>query len=708
MHEERDADRDHDQRPARCRRCRCRAAGPAKRRSADDDEDDAQAEAPDGPSDSVGGALGHGLDRTRDGQGPAAYDGADGPQRRPRRELRTLGARRRRAPRAAPDQRERRVRLPRRATSASWRRRWRCAATPAWRSGRSPATRTCSASGAARCPSSADEVESLVRYQIGALEAFCRAAGVELRHVKPHGALYNQAATDPALAAADRARRRPLQPRPCALRPRLVGADGIRGGRAGLRFVPEAFADRRYLGDGSPPAAPSRGSVITDPGRGRRTGGRDRHAGRRSGRWTVPCALRAESICCHGDTPGAVEIAAAVRRALDRPRSTWRRRRVVIPPFGEAALLVEVADAAARRSALASRSPRPTRCRASRRPSPGSRRCSCELDAPTVDRSQPWPSASRRGGPADRARCGRRRDDPGRVRRRGRPGPGRGGAQRAACPRTAGRRAPRRHRAARPVRSASRRASRTSATCPSRAARRRASRRRARGPRQGSVGIAGPMSGIYPADAARRLAGHRPTPITLFDARRDPPAYLAPGDPVRFEPIDAGDVGARSGRAGRLVMIEIVEPGPLASVQDPFGRPDGGTSAYRSAVPPTPWSARLANRLVGNDDEAALAGGHVGAGARPVGGWSDAPRRDRRPRGVGRRDALRAGLGAHRSRAGSDAAHSTTARGCAATWRSAGGSRSRPVLGSSLDRPADRVRRARGTARCGRRPAGDR
>ena len=51
-------------------------------------------------------------------------------------------------------------------------------------------------------PFTPDEVESLVRYQIGALAAFCRAHDVELRHVKPHGALYNSAAADAALADA--------------------------------------------------------------------------------------------------------------------------------------------------------------------------------------------------------------------------------------------------------------------------------------------------------------------------------------------------------------------------------------------------------------------------------------------------------------------------------------------------------------------------
>ena len=63
----------------------------------------------------------------------------------------------------------------------------------------------------------------------------------------------------------------------------------------------------------------------------------------------------------------------------------------------------------------------------------------------------------------------------------------------------------------------------------------------------GSVGIAGPMSGIYPAalPGGWRILGR--TPIPLFDPLRDPPAYLVPGDTVRFEPIDAGEWDARSG-----------------------------------------------------------------------------------------------------------------------------------------------------------------
>lgn len=63
----------------------------------------------------------------------------------------------------------------------------------------------------------------------------------------------------------------------------------------------------------------------------------------------------------------------------------------------------------------------------------------------------------------------------------------------------------------------------------------------------GSVGIAGALSGIYPAElpGGWRIIGR--TPFTLFDPRRDPPAYLVPGDTVRFEQIAAGDWGARAG-----------------------------------------------------------------------------------------------------------------------------------------------------------------
>lgn len=165
-------------------------------------------------------------------------------------------------------------------------------------------------------PFTPDEVESLVRYQIGALEGFCRDAGVEMQHVKPHGALYNQAAAEPALAVAiaratARFSRHLLLFGLASSEPMASAAAD-----AGLRFVPEAFADRRYLGDGSLQPRAESGSVLTDPdaaaaqavaiARGEVTAADGSRV-----------ALRAESICCHGDTPGAVDVAAAARAALE-------------------------------------------------------------------------------------------------------------------------------------------------------------------------------------------------------------------------------------------------------------------------------------------------------------------------------------------------------------------------------------------------------
>jgi 5-oxoprolinase (ATP-hydrolysing) subunit A len=166
-------------------------------------------------------------------------------------------------------------------------------------------------------PYEVDEVESLVRYQIGALEAFCRAAGVEMQHVKPHGALYNQAAADPALASAV-ARATARFSRDLLLFG-LASSEPMAAAAAdaGLRFVPEAFADRRYAADGSLQPRSEAGSVLTEPAAAAAQAVSIAIYGRVTSADGGAVDLRAESICCHGDTPGAVEIAAAVRRGLE-------------------------------------------------------------------------------------------------------------------------------------------------------------------------------------------------------------------------------------------------------------------------------------------------------------------------------------------------------------------------------------------------------
>jgi 5-oxoprolinase (ATP-hydrolysing) subunit A len=160
------------------------------------------------------------------------------------------------------------------------------------------------------------EVESLVRYQLGALEAFCRAHDVEMRHVKPHGALYNQAAADPILAGAI-ARAVARHSRHLLLFG-LASSEPMRSAAAdnGLRFVPEAFADRRYLADGSLQPRGDDGAVISDPTQAAAQAVEIATSGSVEAAGGATVSLRAESICCHGDTPGAPEIAAAVRSAL--------------------------------------------------------------------------------------------------------------------------------------------------------------------------------------------------------------------------------------------------------------------------------------------------------------------------------------------------------------------------------------------------------
>lgn len=166
-------------------------------------------------------------------------------------------------------------------------------------------------------PFEPDEVESLVRYQIGALEGFCRAAGLEMQHVKPHGALYNQAAADPGLAAAI-ARATARFSRDLLLFG-LASSEPMASAAAdaGLRFVPEAFADRRYRADGSLQPRSEPGSVLTDPDEAA-TQALAIARGEVTTADGGSLAIRAESICCHGDTPGAVAIAAAARSRLER------------------------------------------------------------------------------------------------------------------------------------------------------------------------------------------------------------------------------------------------------------------------------------------------------------------------------------------------------------------------------------------------------
>ncbi len=159
------------------------------------------------------------------------------------------------------------------------------------------------------------EVEDFVVYQIGALAAIAAAQGVQVRHVKAHGALYNMAAQNPAMADAI-ARAVVAVDRTLVLFG-LSGSELVAAAkRAGLRAASEVFADRAYRPDGSLVPRGTPGAVITDAKAvsERATGMvRDRAVLAIDGS-RVP--LDADTICVHGDTPSAAELARALRLAL--------------------------------------------------------------------------------------------------------------------------------------------------------------------------------------------------------------------------------------------------------------------------------------------------------------------------------------------------------------------------------------------------------
>ncbi|WP_093620824.1 LamB/YcsF family protein [Actinoplanes philippinensis] len=160
-----------------------------------------------------------------------------------------------------------------------------------------------------------DELRDDIVYQIGALEAFCRIAGDRVRYVKPHGALYNTAAVDElqasAVVAAVVAYDTSL---PVLCQPGSVLAR--RAAETGLTVVGEGFADRGYLPDGRlvPRSRPD--ALVHDPDEVVARVVRmavDGSVTAVDGS-TVECRVR--SICLHGDTPGAVRLARAVRDGL--------------------------------------------------------------------------------------------------------------------------------------------------------------------------------------------------------------------------------------------------------------------------------------------------------------------------------------------------------------------------------------------------------
>ena len=163
---------------------------------------------------------------------------------------------------------------------------------------------------------SASEAHAMTLYQIGALAAFVRAASTRLHHVKPHGALYNMAARDAALADAIAQAVRDFDP--ALVLVGLAGSELPRAGeRAGLAVAHEAFTDRRYERDGTLTPRRETGAVIHDVDAAVAQAVAIATRGVVTARDGSVVAVQADTLCVHGDRPDAVIFAQRLRTALE-------------------------------------------------------------------------------------------------------------------------------------------------------------------------------------------------------------------------------------------------------------------------------------------------------------------------------------------------------------------------------------------------------
>ncbi len=160
-----------------------------------------------------------------------------------------------------------------------------------------------------------DEAKAYVLYQLGAMSAFCRAAGLPMQHVKPHGALYNMAGKDYALSKGICEAIREFDPGLIVLA--LSGGELLRCARdMGLRAASEVFADRAYEEDGSLVNRRKEGAMITDEDLAIERVIRmikERKVTAVTGK-DIP--IQADSICGHGDGPKALAFVRRIREAV--------------------------------------------------------------------------------------------------------------------------------------------------------------------------------------------------------------------------------------------------------------------------------------------------------------------------------------------------------------------------------------------------------
>lgn len=165
-----------------------------------------------------------------------------------------------------------------------------------------------------------EEIRHYVVYQIGALKAFCDVHGVPLRHVKPHGNLYLTAVENETVARAVAEAIVSVDPE--LIYVALAGAKGqlmTRIGREmGLKVAYEAFPDRAYTPEGTLVSRRSPGAVIKEPERVAERALKMAAEGRVVAADGTEIYLEAQTLCVHGDTPGAVNLVRQIRELLEK------------------------------------------------------------------------------------------------------------------------------------------------------------------------------------------------------------------------------------------------------------------------------------------------------------------------------------------------------------------------------------------------------
>lgn len=149
------------------------------------------------------------------------------------------------------------------------------------------------------------EAYAMVLYQVGALQAFARAAGISLQHVKPHGALYNMAAVNRLLAEAIASAVHDISPHLTLVG--LAGSELIRAGEsAGIPVVNEVFADRTYQPDGTLTPRSRSNAVIRDKEQAVSQVLDMILKGKVAAVNGIEVPVQADTVCVHGDTPSAL------------------------------------------------------------------------------------------------------------------------------------------------------------------------------------------------------------------------------------------------------------------------------------------------------------------------------------------------------------------------------------------------------------------